>query len=111
MIYQTPLLNKDDLAVLTLIAAQRERLKAYTDSGPTRWFGSLRRSAVARAIQGSNSIEGYNASLADAMAIVEDEPISDERTETARAIKGYRDALTYIGQITKDPCSNSARSF
>lgn len=103
MIFQSPQLDTDDRAVLLLIAAQRERLKAYTDSAPSRWFGSLRRSTVARAIQGSNSIEGYNASLADAMAIVEDEPISDERTETARAIKGYRDALTYIGQVTKDP--------
>ncbi len=111
MIYQTPMLDDHDAAVLDLIATQKERLKIYSDHAPMRWYGSLRRSAFARAIQGSNSIEGYNASLDDAMAIVEDEPILDERTETSRAIKGYRDALTYICQSAQDPYFEFSRQF
>src|SRR4030067_3208765 len=35
---------------------------------PHRWFGSLRRLSFARAIQGSNSIEGFSAALDDVVA-------------------------------------------
>lgn len=37
---------------------------------PRRWFGGLRRTTIARAIQGSNSIEGYNVDDDDAVAAV-----------------------------------------
>jgi Fic family protein len=103
VIYQYSAPDDADLSVLAMIDAQKERLKHFTSNAPRRWFGSLRRSTMARAIQGSNSIEGYHATLDDAMAAVENEPVSDERTETARAIKGYRDALTYIFQTVGDP--------
>jgi Fic family protein len=103
MIYQCPPLEDADRAVLSMIERQNERLKLFTSNAPRRWFGSLRRSSMARAIQGSNSIEGYHATLDDAIAAVEGEAMSDERTETARAIRGYRDALTYIFQTIGDP--------
>jgi Fic family protein len=103
MIYQSPPLEDADRSVLFMIDKQKERLKLFTLNAPRRWFGSLRRSTMARAIQGSNSIEGYHATLDDAMAAVENEAMSDERTETARAIRGYRDALTYIFQTVGDP--------
>lgn len=111
VIYQAPVLDAQDTAVLTLIAAQRERLRVYSNFAPGRWQGSLRRSSLARAIQGSNSIEGYNASLDDAMALVDDEPVADERTETARAIRGYRDALTYICQAAQDASFEFSKQF
>ena len=103
MIYQTPKLTHEDAAVLDLISEQKERLQIFTNQNPRRWSGSLRRATFARAIQGSNSIEGYNVSLDEAVAAIEDEPVLDERTETSRAIKGYRDAMTFILQATKDP--------
>ena len=34
---------------------------------PRRWAGGLRRSMLARAIQGSNSIEGYDVTVDDAV--------------------------------------------
>lgn len=112
MLYVAPLLEPADKAVLDLIAGQKDKLRAYSsDTSPKRWTGSLRRSSLARAIQGSNSIEGYNVSLDDAMAVVEDEPIVDERTETARAIKGYRDAMTYICQASQDPYFEFSKQF
>jgi Fic family protein len=111
MIYETPKLEPEDEAVLDLLAAQKDRLRLFADYEQRRWYGTLRRSAMARAIQGSNSIEGYNATLDDAMAAVEDEPASDERTETARAIKGYRDALTYICQVARDPYFEFSKQF
>lgn len=103
MIFQSPKLTHEDAAVLEIISEQKERLQVYTNQNPRRWSGSLRRATLARAIQGSNSIEGYNVSLDEAVAAVEDEPVLDERTETSRAIRGYRDAMTYILQATKDP--------
>jgi Fic family protein len=56
---------------------------------------------LARAIQGSNSIEGYHVSLDDAVAVVESEQI-DAETNTRLAVSGYRDALTYILQRSED---------
>ena len=112
MLYAAPALEPADTAVLDLIAAQKDKLRVYSsDTSPKRWTGSLRRSSLARAIQGSNSIEGYNVSLDDAMAVVEDEPIVDERTETARAIKGYRDAMTYIVQASQDQYFEFSKQF
>jgi Fic family protein len=111
MIYATPALDAADNAVLELIAKQRERLRLYWQSAPKRWHGSLRRTAMARAIQGSNTIEGYEASLDEAVAIVQDEPPLDERTETWLAIKGYRDALTYICQAATDPDFEFSKQF
>lgn len=102
MIYQEPQLDDDDRAVLALIAAQRQRLAQQTQHNPRRWSGSIRRRTFAKAIQGSNSIEGYNASVDEAIAVVEGDPI-DERTETWYALTGYRAALTYIMQAARDP--------
>lgn len=102
MIYTEPQLDDADRKVLELIEGQRQRLAVQTQQNPRRWTGSIRRRTFAKAIQGSNSIEGYNASVDEAIAVVEDDPI-DERTETWYALSGYRAALTYIMQIAKDP--------
>ena len=58
--------------------------------------------AFARAVQGSNSIEGYNASLDDVAAAVEGEPTLDANLETQLALAGYRDAMTYVLQVAED---------
>jgi Fic family protein len=111
MIFEPPPLDQSDLEVLSLIERQRERLKIHTQSAPKRWIGSLRRSTFARAIQGSNSIEGYNATLDEALGVVEDEQPVDERTETWLAIRGYRNALTYIGQAATDSYFEFSKQF
>jgi len=103
MIFSSPPLSDADEAVLDLISRQRERLRSFTQYNAKRWFGSLRRTTFARAIRGSNSIEGYNTSIDDAVAVVDGEEPPDERTETWNAIKGYRDAMTYIMQASQDP--------
>lgn len=58
--------------------------------------------AFARAVQGSNSIEGYNASLDDVVAAVENEPTLEAEEETQQALAGYRDAMTYVLQVATD---------
>ena len=111
MIYREPALEDIDRHVLLAIAALRKRLGFLTQHNPRRWTGSLRKATLARAIQGSNSIEGYVASLDEAMAAVNEEPPLDERTETWLAINGYREALTYILQTVEDPTFEFGRQF
>lgn len=112
MIYQEPHLTDADLHVLRLIREQREKLSVYTNHNPKRWFGTLRKATFARAIRGSNSIEGYDASLDEAMAAVEEEePPLDEKTETWLAINSYRSAMTYILQTCQDPTFEFGKQF
>lgn len=101
MVFQTPDLRQDDLEVLQLLSEQREELRDRV-AEPRRWSGTLRRMTFARAVQGSNSIEGYNASLDDVVAAVEGEPTLDAEEETQLALEGYRDAMTYVLQIADD---------
>lgn len=103
MIYTTPKLDSEDQAVLALIAEQKEQLRYTVAQSPNRWTGFLRRNTFARALRGSNSIEGINASLSEAVAIVDDEKPETVEEETYRALMGYRNALTYVLQMHDDP--------
>lgn len=104
MIFQTPLLEEEDIKVLALLQEQRNQLKQWDSIKPKRWFGTLRKTSFAKAIQGSNSIEGYHTTIDNAVAAVMDEPTTaDDQNETWKAIVGYRDALTYIYQTADDP--------
>jgi Fic family protein len=110
-IFQEPQLEDVDRAVLHLIDVQRETLRYSTQTNPRRWTGSLRRLSFARAVRGSNSIEGYNASLEDAVAAIDAEPPLDPKDETTLALFGYRDALTYIMQAARDPYFELSKQF
>ncbi len=103
MIYRIPNLADDDREVIQLIEKQKEKLKYLSDSHPRRWTGLLSRNTLARAIQGSNSIEGYNVSEEEAVAVVQDDEPLDPKTEAWRALVGYREALTYIITLGSDP--------
>jgi Fic family protein len=98
-----PLPEPDPLErrVLSQIEALREDLR-HRVAEPRRWGGNLRRMTLARAVQGSNSIEGYNASLDDVVAAVADEPTLHASVETQHALTGYRDAMTYVLQVAQD---------
>jgi Fic family protein len=101
MVFQAPRLDNDEKRVLSLIDALREDLRNRV-AEPRRWNGSLRRMSFARAVQGSNSIEGYDASLDDVVAAVEGEPTAVADSETEEALSGYRDAMTYVLQVADD---------
>ena len=66
-VYRTPTLDPIEIEVLRLIDDLRDDLR-HRVAQPRRWLGTLRRTTFARAVQGSNSIEGYNASLDDVAA-------------------------------------------
>jgi hypothetical protein len=60
---------------------------------------------LARAIRGSNSIEGYHVEVDDAAAALDDEePLSADQT-TFTEIRGYRQALGYVLGMSSDPHS------
>lgn len=103
MIFQIPVLSSEDVAVLHLISEQRVQLKYLVASNPRRWNGFLRKNTLARAMQGSNSIEGINADLSDIAEIIDDEKPETLEEETLKALTGYRTALTYVLQIHSDP--------
>ena len=111
MIFAEPALSREDYKVLDILEGQRRRLRIATQSNPRRWYGTLRKSTLARVIQGSNAIEGYNASMDEAMAAVEVESPLDEETETWLAINGYRAAMTYIMQAAEDPYFEFSKQF
>lgn len=98
MIFSAPELGEAELHVLGLIDDLKIRLRHQLHE-PRRWAGSLRRVSLARAIQGSNSIEGYEAGLDDAVDIAAGEDPLDAGEETSLALRGYRDAMTYVLQM------------
>ena len=98
MLFETPTLDGREQEVLDRIDALTEKLRWQLHE-PRRWVGSLRRLSFARAIQGSNSIEGYDAKLDDAAAVAVGEEPLDANSETHLALAGYRDAMTYVLQM------------
>jgi Fic family protein len=89
-----PLTSEDDIA-LGEIHQMRKDLRHVLRT-PRRWEGSLRRSALARNIRGSNSIEGYDVAEDDAAAAIDgEEPFSADQ-QTFLEIEGYRQALGYV---------------
>lgn len=95
VLYGAPSLTPEDESVLGEIHQMRKELRHVLRT-PQRWEGGLRRSALARAIQGSNSIEGYQVDEDDAAAAVDgEEPLSADE-KTFLEIQGYRQALGYV---------------
>ncbi len=102
MLFKSPILRAEEEGVIKAISHMHKALK-YSLSTPSRWEGVFRRNAFARAIQGSNSIEGYIVTKDDAIAAAEgEEPISAQH-DTWLAVTGYRNAMTFVLQLSKDP--------
>ncbi len=101
MIYACPEITAEERAALSQIDGLRKKLRFYV-AEPRRWLGPLRKMLAARAIQGSNSIEGFNVSDEDAVAAVEgDAPTEANRTDWL-AVAAYQRAMTYVLQLAHD---------
>ncbi|WP_433016351.1 Fic family protein [Kribbella sp. CA-294648] len=100
-IYRTPQPDREDQHVLGEIHAFSTDL-ADVMRVPRRWAGGLRRSMLARAIQGSNSIEGYEVRVDDAAAALDDEEALSADQQTFAEIRGYRQALGYVLAMAGD---------
>ncbi len=101
MIYRTPPLGLEEENALAEIARLRRELRYYV-AEPRRWVGLVRRVLSARAIQGSNSIEGYNVSVEDALAAVQGEELTEASGVDRQAVVSYRRAMTYVIQLADD---------
>ncbi len=102
MLFRAPELDQRELAVLNQIEEVKLSLR-HQLSEPRRWVGALRRQTFARNLQGSNSIEGYDAVLEDVAAIAAGEEPLDADAETRLALEGYRNAMTYVLQLADEP--------
>lgn len=101
LLFKSPTLGTDENGVIQAIARMHKALR-FSLSNPSRWEGILRRNAFARAIQGSNSIEGYVVTKDDAIAAAEGEEPMTAQDETWHAVVGYRNAMTFVLQLAKD---------
>ncbi|WP_327142119.1 Fic family protein [Nocardia sp. NBC_01327] len=101
MLYSTPELDDTDTAVLAGIYRRRDAI-ASEMRVPKRWPGLLRRNLMARAIRGSNSIEGYVVETDDAAAAVDYEEALTADERTFAEIRGYRQALGYVLTMAQD---------
>jgi Fic family protein len=102
-LFETPPVDRDEADVINQIDDVRRTLKYALGTPRRRWTGLLRRSTFARAIRGSNSIEGYNVTFEDAIAAAEGEEPLDAQRQDWEAVMGYRDAMTYVLQLADDP--------
>jgi Fic family protein len=97
MLFEAPALDPREVEVVQEV----ERLRAslgYASRQPQRWFGLLRRNTFARAVRGSNSIEGFNVTMDDAVAAVEGAEPQAPKDEAWHAVSGYRTAMTFVLQ-------------
>ncbi|MGI8868986.1 MAG: Fic family protein [Mycobacteriales bacterium] len=94
-LFTTPSSDLVDSQVISEIHDIRSSLADVLRT-PRRWTGGLRRTSAARAIQGSNTIEGYTVSNEDAAAAFDDEPPLSADDATWAEILGYRRVLTYV---------------
>jgi Fic family protein len=102
VLFKTPTLDDQERKILDVILQLKRELDFMT-AQPVRWTGSLRRDTFARAIRGSNSIEGYELSLHAARAVAErEEPLGADE-EAVAATAGYRAAMTLVLQKEDDP--------
>jgi Fic family protein len=110
MLFSTPKLERVELDALEEIAKIRKQVRHITGR-PHKWSGMLRQMMVAGAIRGSNSIEGYKASVEDAMAAMQRVEPFDARGETWDALTGYRSAMTFVLQLASDPSFSYEEGF
>jgi Fic family protein len=96
---------------MEMIQSQRQRLRTFTQHAPRKWTGTLRKITFARAIQGSNSIEGYHSSMDEAVAAVNNEQPPGEPTEAWFAVRGYQQAMTCILQTAQDTSFEHSKQF
>jgi Fic family protein len=101
MLFMVPKLNDLEVSVIASIEQIRKTFGHNVTS--QRWFGNLRRMAYARAMRGSNSIEGYHVTVSGAIAALEGEEVLDSDNQTWIVLSGWRTAMSYVIQLADDP--------
>jgi Fic family protein len=103
MIFPTPDIGREERLVLDLIRNLWRELRFNLQNRPRKWTGLLARTLRARAIQGSNSIEGYVVSREDALAAVDgDIPLEADDISWTNVLH-YREAMDYVLRLSDAP--------
>lgn len=102
MLFAIPTLDATELTVLNQVLDLKKELQSRL-SERGRSNDSLPRMTFARAIQGSNAIEGYSAELDDVAAIGMGEEPLDIDEETALAVADYWDAMMLVLELADEP--------
>ena len=103
MLFTYRTLDDEEKRVEEATARLRADLRRYVATEPRRWTGLLARMTRARALAGSNSIEGINVSEDDAIAAIDREDPANTDRDTWQAVVGYREAMDYILQRRQSP--------
>ncbi len=103
MLFEEPTLDSQDHAVLEMIRELWRALRHTLEVSPRTWTGHLAKTLRAKAIQGSNSIEGYVVTQETALAALENEKPADVEPGTWLALTHYREAMDYILRLGSAP--------
>jgi len=101
MLYRAPELGEAELAALARIDEELAALRTAL-SEPRRWSGDLKRLALIGAVHSSAEIEGYPSTLDQTAAVIDGREACDVDDETAQALRGYHDAMTFVVQLADD---------
>jgi Fic family protein len=101
-IYAAPPRSPALLRRLEELDELRRYLAQHLGDAAQPWTGALRRLAAAEATVGSTSIEGYGASLEDAVEILAGRHPSGASDETQRIIAAYAQAMDRVAVLAAD---------
>ncbi len=100
-IFQTPPVNFEEVAAREKIDELWRKLR-FQIAGSRPWVNRAGRVLSARAIQGSNSIEGRHVSVEDVLATARGEQPTGVSVEDWNALSGHRRAMAYVLQLAQD---------
>ncbi len=102
MIFTVKTLPNEYVQVIERTNELRQKLKFVTSDSIHRWTALLARTSAARAMVGTNSIEGINVTREDALDVIDGEAPPSPEHEDGMALRGYWNAMTYIVQLSKE---------
>ncbi len=101
MLFSTPALAPELAERLATLEELRRRLGDRAGGVPMPWLGQLRRQVKAAAARSSVSIEGYEVSAGESVAIAAGEGV--EHSDEARLALGYyARAMDHVGVMSED---------
>jgi hypothetical protein len=102
VLYRTPKPSANLQGALDELDALRRRLGRAADQ-PSLWMGTLRRAALAGAVESSTAIEGFIVPHADALALVTGQNPAGPADENRLAVACYARAMDRVGAMADDP--------